>query len=232
MNEPRIPANEAVRHAELLRLGLLDTPAEERFDRITRIAKQLFATEIALLSLVDSERQWFKSRQGLDACETPRAISFCGHAILQDDVFVVEDASQHPDFLDNPLVTGAPFIRFYAGVPVYGIRRLPLGTLCIIDPAPRHFSQQDRINLLDLARILESEINAEELARQEQYLIEAKNLAEAASIAKSQFLANMSHEIRTPMNAVLGMAHLLANTELNHEQQHLLAMVKHSGESL
>ena len=120
MLEPIKPPDELDRVAELHNLHLLDTPPEERFDRLTRIAQRLFGVPIALVSLIDHDRQWFKSSQGLDARQTPRNISFCGHAILADGPLVVHDALLDPRFADNPLVTGPLAIRFYAGMPLLG----------------------------------------------------------------------------------------------------------------
>lgn len=138
-------------------LDLLDTPAEERFDRLTRVARHLFNVKIALVSLVDSERQWFKSRAGLlPACETPRAISFCGHAVLDSRVMLVEDALEDDRFRDNPLVTGEPFIRFYAGRPLSVLGRL-IGTLCLIDSHPRTLNDQELALFDDLAAMVEDE---------------------------------------------------------------------------
>jgi len=160
MQEPVKPENESERLAELCGLHILDTAGEERFDRITRTAQKMFGVQIALISLVDAERQWFKSKQGLAAEQTPRDISFCGHAILGSEVFVVEDASLDPRFSDNPLVTQAPFIRFYAGVPVTGALGYKLGTLCIIDSKPRVFSADDDATLQDMASWVEAELSA------------------------------------------------------------------------
>lgn len=154
MIEPALPRNEAARLEALRGLNILDTPPEERFDRITRIAAELFDVPIALVSLVDAERQWFKSRYGLDAFESSRATSFCGHAILQDSVFHVADAAQDPRFHDNPLVTGPPHIRFYAGAPLYAGGEA-IGTLCLIDSKPREFDATDRSQLEGLARWVE-----------------------------------------------------------------------------
>lgn len=139
-------------------LRILDTPAEERYDRLTRMAKRLFGVQIALVSLVDSNRQWFKSKQGLEACETSRAISFCGHAILKPGAFVVPDATADSRFADNPLVSGPPHIRFYAGCPIRDPNGFAIGTLCIIDPEPREFSADDIEALTDLAKMVEDEI--------------------------------------------------------------------------
>ena len=134
----------------LYRSDLLDTPAEARFDRLTRIARQLFDVPIALVSLIDPERQGFKSRQWLDACETSRDISFCGHAILVPDILEIGDAAEDPRFADNPLVTGAPHIRFYAGAPLI-VDGQGIGTLCIIDTRPRRLTASQRQALRDLA---------------------------------------------------------------------------------
>ncbi len=145
-------------------LSILDTKPEERFDRITRMAKRLFNMPIVLVSLVDSERQWFKSSMGLDAQETHRDISFCGHTILDDDIFVIENALEDERFADNPLVTGDPNIRFYAGCPIRSIAGLKLGTLCLIDKAPRRLSPEEKDVLRDLADMVERELVAFQVA--------------------------------------------------------------------
>lgn len=145
-------------------LSILDTPPEERFDRVARMARRLFGVPIALVSLIDENRQWFKSCFGMDICETDRRISFCGHAILNKGVFVIEDALQDERFADNPLVTGEPHIRFYAGQPIHTMSGQGLGTLCIIDRAPRSFGEEDRAMLSDLAAMVEREIMAVQLA--------------------------------------------------------------------
>lgn len=137
MITPPIPANEQQRLALLYDLLLLDTPPERRLDRIVEFAAIEFAVPICLISLVDSDRQWFKARFGLDVCETPRDISFCGHALASEAVLMVPDALEDLRFHDNPLVTGAPHIRFYAGAPLVCRDGLAIGTLCLIDTVPR-----------------------------------------------------------------------------------------------
>lgn len=159
MQEPTIPSNEALRLAALRSLNILDTPPEERFDRITRLAQRVFDVPIALVSLVDTNRQWFKSCQGLDVSETPRSISFCGHAILHDIPLVIPDASKDPRFADNPLVTSPPNIRFYAGQPLKAGDGSRIGTLCIIDRKPHQLTQSDLESLRDLAVMVEDELN-------------------------------------------------------------------------
>lgn len=157
MKQPLIPDNEEQRLHALDTLEIAYTPSEERFDRVTRIAKRLFNVPIVLVSLVTQDKQWFKSRQGLDAAETSRQISFCGHAILSDAPFVVANTLKDPDFRDNPLVTGPPDIRFYAGQPLHfdGYR---IGTLCIIDTKPRQLRPADYDSLKNLAHWVELEL--------------------------------------------------------------------------
>ena len=141
------------RRSELHRYGILDTGSEESFDRITRVAQAMLNMPIALISLVDDNRQWFKSRQGIDIIETPRDISFCTHAIQKDQPLIVSDASRDDRFKHSPLVTGAPGVRFYAGVPLKTPREINIGTLCVIDTKPRTLSP-DMIEILcDLAYI-------------------------------------------------------------------------------
>lgn len=164
MEAAAIPDGDEARVAALRRLGLLDSPPEERFDRITRTAQRLFAVDSALVSLVDADRQWFKSRQGFDAEETPRDISFCGHAILGSDIFEVDDPSVDPRFADNPLVAGDPHVGFYAGCPIAGPNGDIIGTLCLVDHAPRVLDGDERASLRDLADMVEREIAVSQLA--------------------------------------------------------------------
>lgn len=147
-----LPANENARLEALHSLCVLDTPQSDRFDRLTRTAARLFKTPVALVTLVDEHRQWFKSAYGLDATETIRDLAFCAHAILDDDVFVVLDATKNPKFADNPLVTDALHIRFYAGAQLISPDGMKLGTFCIVDHVPRtEFNNEDRAALKDLA---------------------------------------------------------------------------------
>lgn len=165
MIKPPIPIDELLRLETLRRLNILDTEPEERFDRVTRLAKRIFGTSISLVSLVDAERQWFKSRQGLEATETPRDISFCGHAILDDEILVVNDTLEDERFQDNPLVTSDPNIRFYAGYPLSAPDGSKLGTLCVIDPEPRDVTQEDVKLLAELGKMIEEEFIVEDMMR-------------------------------------------------------------------
>ena len=164
MIEPRFPDEEQERLTTLHALRILDTAPEERFDRLTRMAKRMFGVPISLVSIVDSDRQWFKSAQGLDASETPRDISFCGHAILGDELFLVPNALEDKRFHDNPLVADNPNIRFYAGCPLKMANGHKMGTLCLIDTVPRDFDKEDQLLLQDLAVMAEQEMAAMQLA--------------------------------------------------------------------
>lgn len=180
---PPVPPDEPQRLEALRNLRLLDTPAEERFDRITRLARRVFGTPIALVGLMDAERLWLKSAQGLTVREIPRAVSFCGHAILKDQPFIVNDARSDPRFAGNPLVTGEPGIRFYAGYPVRGPEGGRIGTLCVIDRRPRTLEPADLGTLRDLALLVENELNVSRLNRaQRQLTIESALLRQQAVV--------------------------------------------------
>lgn len=168
MQFPAKPADESIRLGDLRALQILDTAPEERFDRLTRLARRLFNVPIALVSLVDANRQWFKSCVGLSVRETSRDISFCGHAILDDDILTIPDTLQDERFRDNPLVTGPPGIRFYAGCPLRLANGSKIGTLCLIDVEPRGLSAEDRELLHDLARMAEQELAAVQLANMDE----------------------------------------------------------------
>ncbi len=181
MIPPRQPGNEPFRLAALHALPLLDTAAEPDFDAIVQIGRTLFDIPTCLVTMVDAERQWFKARSGLDAAETPRSVSFCGHAILQDDVFVILDASQDERFHDNPLVTGPPYLRFYAGAPIALPSGYTIGTVCILGPEPRgDFSSADRVRLAQLAQLALTAITVRAL-RQDLDL--SRSLAERCEAA-------------------------------------------------
>ena len=154
-----IPANESERLADLNSFGVLDTPPEQVFDDITFLASHIFETPIALMSLVDRDRQWFKSSIGLDVPETHRDLAFCAHAIWDPtDVMVVEDAAYDPRFSNNPLVVADPSIRFYAGAPLQTSSGNALGTLCIIDRVPRQLDADQEQALAALARLVMNEL--------------------------------------------------------------------------
>jgi len=153
-----VAQDEAERLLALDKLRLIDTPTESVFDRLTWLASQVTDSPMALISLLTSRRQWFKSRIGIEATETPRDWAFCSHAVLQAGLFVVEDATRDPRFQDNPLVTGAPHIRFYAAFPLLDRDHHPLGTLCILDREPRKLRDREARALKELAALASEEI--------------------------------------------------------------------------
>lgn len=172
-----LPADEAARLGALRDLAVLDTDGEDRFDRLTRLARDLFGVPIALVSLVDADRQWFKSRQGLAAPETSRDESFCAHAILAErDVMVVPDATQDDRFADNPLVLGDPDIRFYAGAPLSTQDGHQVGTLCVIDRSPRAWTDEQSAALRDLADLVEAELERGRVQQHERALLALASL--------------------------------------------------------
>lgn len=139
--EARLPENETERLAALRQFEILDTEAEKVFDDLTRLAVYICKTPIALITLIDSDRQWFKSKIGLTEFETARDVSFCAHAILQTDSLIVRDTLEDKRFNDNPLVTSEPHLRFYAGSPLTTSEGYKLGTLCVVDNVPRELSE-------------------------------------------------------------------------------------------
>jgi diguanylate cyclase (GGDEF)-like protein len=158
---------EALRLSELRRYEILDTGPEENFDRLVKLASFICATPISLMSLLDESRQWFKAKIGFEADENPRSIAFCAHAIeAGDDIMVVEDAAQDTRFAENPLVTGAPHIRFYAGAPMRNKAGARLGTICVIDSNPRGLTAEQRSLLADLAAIAVDEMELRIKVRQ------------------------------------------------------------------
>ncbi|WP_084507665.1 GAF domain-containing hybrid sensor histidine kinase/response regulator [Geminicoccus roseus] len=239
-----IPEDEDERLASLLACNILDTPSDPRFDSMTRLAARLYGVPIALVSLIDDRRQWFKSSVGVSLTETSRDLAFCAHALLHpDQPLVVEDATLDPRFADNHLVTGPLGVRFYAGVPLRDREGRALGTLCILDQRPRQMQLVELHTLIDLAagvgsvielyRSLATLQDGEEVARtRAEELDAARRKAEEADKAKSMFLAAMSHEIRTPLTGVLGMADLLSHEALTVRQRGYVDVIRTSGRHL
>jgi signal transduction histidine kinase/ActR/RegA family two-component response regulator len=245
MIKPPLPDRDAERVAVLRSLGVLDTPPEPDLDELTQLAAQICSVPIALISLIDEDRQWFKSRVGLNSTSTPRDQSFCAHAIARPgaDIFIVPDAHQDPRFVDNPLVRLDPNVRFYAGAPLITSDGWGLGTLCVIDRQPRELTpaqlralstlRRHVTNALEMRRLLESQKKTILDLEQARHAVdEARRNAEEATRAKADFLAAMSHEIRTPMNAVIGMTTLLRSTALSPEQRESVDLIQMSGDHL
>lgn len=196
-----IPDNEDKRLILLKQIGILDTLEEQAYDDLTYLAAQICNTPISLVSLIDSDRQWFKSHHGLEARETSRELAFCAHAILNDDVFVVENADTDPRFSDNPLTVGAPYVKFYAGAPLILENNIRLGTLCVIDNVARTITDEQIKSLQALARQVVSQLQLRLKLTEMQHLDHAKD----------EFLAMVSHELRTPLTSITGSLSLLVN---------------------
>lgn len=180
-----IPDNEAERLISVKAMQLLSTPEEEIFDRITRVAKRVFNVPIVLITVLDENRQWFKSQIGIDVKETPRDISFCGHTVHAGEMVVVENAKTDPRFSDNPLVCGGPEISFYAGRPLINVEGFIVGALCLIDRVPRVMSADDQAMLNDFGYWVESVFTTRHLSRAVKELLEELNEARRESMMDS-----------------------------------------------
>jgi GAF domain-containing protein len=215
MISPGIPADEAQRLRALHNLHILDTAAEERFDRITRLAVKVFDLPIAYVALVDENRQWFKSKCGLDSEETTRDVSFCGHAILEDQTLVIPDALQDERFHDNPLVTGPPHVRFYAGRPLRAPGGEKVGTLCLVSTEPREMDASELKTLDELADLVERELHLTDTIELQASRFDA--LADTAlRLVEAQEHAEAVLDIVVPLGIALSSesnyASLLENT--------------------
>ncbi len=220
-----LPKNEAARQQSLDELQILDTLEEQAYDDLTFIAAQICQTPIALVSLIDRDRQWFKSHHGLDARETPRELAFCAHAILDDHAFVVEDSLKDERFHDNPLVTGGPNVKFYAGAPLILRNNIRVGTLCVIDDHARPFSEMQRKALEALARqvvaLLELRLQLQALTRLDH--------------TKDEFISMVNHELRTPLTSINGSLSLIRNQvtgEIPPQAMQLIDVAYRNGERL
>ncbi|WP_008309608.1 ATP-binding protein [Leptolyngbya sp. PCC 6406] len=229
-----IPINEEQRLSKLLSYNILDTPSEAAYDDIAQLAAYICKTPIALVSLVDLDRQWFKATVGLDASETHRDLAFCAHAILGTSIFVVPDAKADTRFADNPLVTGPPYIRFYAGAPLITREGLALGTLCVISPEPQTLSAEQTQALAALSRQVVSQLElklshqnlSHEMAKQQQTAAalqqaQVKMIQSEKMSSLGQLVAGVAHEINNPVNFIYG--------NLRHSEEYfqdLLYLVK------
>jgi signal transduction histidine kinase/ActR/RegA family two-component response regulator len=235
MIRPPTPDREAERLAALRKYEILDTAPEPAFDDLVRLASQIMRAPIALVSLVDADRQFFKAEVGLGVRETGRDVSFCAHSLPDpSSLLVVPDATRDHRFHDNPLVTGGPRIRFYAGTPLVDADGHALGTLCVIDRQPRTPTGEQLEALATLGRQV---VRLLELRLANRELINLARRAEDATRAKAHFLANMSHELRTPLTAIIGFADLITDSlddraalaehadTIRHNGRHLLRLI-------
>lgn len=166
MLAPKTPANELIRQQVLDNQELLDTPADPYLDVLVKVVGEMFEVKTVLISLLDHDRQWFKARLGLTVPEAPRSLSFCGHAILQDDVFIVEDTHKDQRFVDNPAVTGPPFLRFYAGQPLFAQDGHAIGTLCLLHPQAKQLNSKQKQRLKDMATLAEGYLKLRHVSEQ------------------------------------------------------------------
>jgi signal transduction histidine kinase len=241
-----MPHNEAARLEALRQCDILDTAPEPAFDDITRLAAHICGTPIALTTLIEVDRQWFKAKVGLAIAETSRNVSFCAHAILQPDLLIVPDALADARFATNPLVTAEPHIRFYAGAPLVTPEGHALGTLCVIDRMPRELSPDQQEALRALAREVMAQLQlrkanaalesrTRELNAANVQLEQAMQQVAEGSRHTSEFLANMSHEIRTPLNSIIGFSELLQDQlagTLSEKHARFLTHIYKSGKHL
>lgn len=160
MQNAPIPNDEDKRLEAVHRLAILDTEPEERFDVLTREAVEKLKVPMSMVTILDTNREWFKSCIGFDKKEGDRAASFCGHALLATNIFIIEDTLKDPRFVDNPMVIGSPFIRFYAGVALFDHKtRQPIGVFCVKDTKPRKLTTEEIGTVIDLANRAERELN-------------------------------------------------------------------------
>ncbi|MGE8722977.1 hybrid sensor histidine kinase/response regulator [Leptospira terpstrae] len=222
-----LPKNESARLSALKRLEILDTPEEEMFDEITKLASMICDVPISLVSLIDETRQWFKSHHGLSTRETPRSLAFCSHAILGDDLFLVPNANEDIRFKNNPLVNEAPNVIFYAGIPLALDDQIKLGTLCVIDNKPRELDE----NQIQMLRLLGKQtIRLLQMRKATERLEIEKFAAQRATAAKRDFIAAISHDIRNPLNSLLGMSEMIRETDLNPTVLGYVDHIKNAGE--
>jgi len=191
---PALPLDEPDRQRALEDLKLIDSPQEERFDRIVQLTQLLFQVPIAYISLIDKDRQWFKSKVGLEANETSRSVSFCGHAILEDKAMVVPDALQDYRFAANPMVLGEPFIRFYAGQPLRGPSGHKVGTLCLADKDARELKEHDLKLLAQLGKLVEREFTLLDKIQMQIETLKAKEALEKKSQELEKAVTELSAE--------------------------------------
>ncbi len=201
-----IPANEAQRLEALARYDILDTEFEESYNELAEIAAYICNTPIALITLVDKDRQWFKAVVGVDVRETPRDVAFCAHAIHSPQVLVVPDATQDQRFADNPFVLQEPHVRFYAGAPLVTRDGFILGTICAVDLCPRELSQHQIRALQVLSHQV---VNQMELRLSHRRLREYAAQLEKLNTNKDRFFSTLAHDLKTPFNAILNLTQIL-----------------------
>ncbi|MDX1629844.1 MAG: GAF domain-containing sensor histidine kinase [Fulvivirga sp.] len=232
MIPPKETKNEEKRLQELLSYDILNTEVEEDFDNLTKLAAEICGTKIALVSLIDDQRQWFKSACGLNVKETTKEIAFCGHALHQpDQLFLVKDAREDKRFHDNPLVTGDPYIVFYAGVPLLSESGLPLGTLCVIDDKPKVLTEAQVQALKILSRQV---MNLIDLRKKKHQLNEKNDLLERKNEEIEGFAHTAAHDLKSPLHNIIFAIDLLKKMQSikDEEIQSLHNVITRASEKL
>lgn len=225
MQTAEVPANEAQRLSTLYSYGVLDSEPEQVIDDVAELAAQICDAPIALVSLIDESRQWFKSHVGLNTTETARSSSFCAHAILQPDVFIIPDTLRDERFADNPLVVGPPKIRFYAGAPLIAQNGSGLGTLCVIDRVPRQLTTH-QVNALTVLRTHVTK------------LLELRYISRGLDLANRElesFSYSVAHDLRAPLRSITGFSRILLDehsTQLNEEARDFLQRINLAGQRM
>ncbi|MBI2590458.1 MAG: GAF domain-containing sensor histidine kinase [Candidatus Blackburnbacteria bacterium] len=218
-----VPVNEKDRLRTLYGLHILDTPTEERFDRITKLALDLFNVPISTVTLVDSHREWFKSCQGLPNREGKRAISFCGHAVLSEDIFIIEDATKDPRFAGNPMVTKKPFIKFYAGVSLKAANGQKVGAFCIKDHKPRSLTAEEIDSLKSLASWAELELNVRELSQALKARKSAENKVVELNNTLKLLNKMLTHDLLNDLTVVKGLTDLYFKSNGQNEKSKIVS---------
>lgn len=203
-----IPVNESLRLADLHQYNILDTPEEEEFDHLVKLASRICNAPISLISLLDAERQWFKARVGMDEQETSRDISFCSHGILNGNIFIVPDATIDARFTNNPLVTGNKGFRFYAGVPLTSEAGNNLGMLCVIDTVPRHLTNEQQEALLILGK---------QVVKQMELRLKNQEL-ERITETQRRMISIIAHDVRSPLASIVSLFQLYLNKTIDPER--------------
>jgi len=233
MIEAKTYTREIERLNELESYSILDTLSESDFDHLTAIAAEICGTPISLVTLIDSKRQWFKSHHGLEVSETPKEFAFCAHAINdQDNVFIVQDARQDDRFHDNPIVTGAPYVIFYAGVPLISENGYPLGTLCVIDHKPKLLSKSQIKSLRALASQVMNLIN---LRKTKLSLRKALAKLEEKNQELDRFAIVAAHDLKSPLIGMKGIARLLSEGHISpndKEGKEMIDLIEDSSDIL
>jgi signal transduction histidine kinase len=236
MQAARIPENEDERLEALKSYEILDTLPESAFDELVHLASEICNVPIALMSLIDRERQWFKSAVGLGETETPRDQAFCAHAILQDDVFAVPDAAEDSRFADNPLVTSAPHIRFYAGWPLATHAGLKLGTLCVIDRVPRHLTDFQKRALQTLgAQVvahLELRLQMRELTKRAVIIRTQRDSLDLLQRQKDELATLVVHDLKNPLAAILSNAQFTLENKLSEQAREAVIDIETSAQAM